>query len=82
MEPPGEGEGTPPDGRGSGDLRRLLVGIVFMALLAGVTVVASFLLGRPAPGADVAPGVPFLAALGAALIAGAAVVFYRTYRGR
>lgn len=83
MAPPGGGEGTPGEGRrGSGDLRRLLTGIVFMALLAGATLVASFLLGHPGPGADIAPGVPFLAASGAALVVAAAGVFYRTYRSR
>lgn len=64
------------------DLRRLLLGLLFMAALLGSSLVSVFLLGRPAEGAAVAPGVPALALSGGALVIAAAVVFYRTYRER
>lgn len=62
----------------SRDKRRLAAGLLLMALTVGASLVAVFVLGRPA-GARVAPGVPFLVASGWALVLGAAVVFYRTY---
>ena len=79
MAPSGEGEETPGESR---DLRRLMVGLLFMGAMLGVTLAAAFFMGNPVPGADVASGVPFLAASCAALIVGAAAVFYRTYRGQ
>lgn len=65
----------------SRDGRRLAVGVAFMALLLLVALAAAFLLGRPAEGAVIAPGVPLLVLGGWVLIVGAAVVFYRTYPG-
>jgi hypothetical protein len=53
-----------------------------MAGLLGSSLASVFLLGRPAEGAAIAPGVPALALSGGALVIFAAVVFYRTYRER
>lgn len=78
-EETGSGEGR----RGTAsDVRRLLVGLLFMAALLGSSLASVFLLGRPGEGAVVAPGVPALALSGAVLVLAAAVVFYRTYRER
>ena len=78
--------GTDQDGanvgrRSSRDKRRLAIGLAFMAALLGGSLVSAFLLGRPAPGGVIAPGVPVLVGGGWALVLGAAVVFYRTYSG-
>lgn len=76
---PGEGR------RGGGPsrhLRRLLLGLLFMALLLASTLASAFLLGRPGEGDVVAPGVPLLVLTGGALIVAAAVVFYRTFPRR
>lgn len=64
------------------DVRRLLLGLLFMAGLLGSSLASVFLLGRPGEGASVAPGVPALALSGGVLVIAAAVVFYRTYRER
>lgn len=66
----------------SPDVRRFLLGLLFMGGLLGSSLASVFLLGRPAEGAAVAPGVPALALSGGALVIAAAVVFYRTYRER
>lgn len=66
----------------SPDVRRLLLGLLFMAGLLGSSLASVFLLGRPAGGAAVAPGVPALALSGGTLVIAAAAVFYRTYRER
>lgn len=67
--------------RPSRDKRRLAIGLAFMAALLGGSLVSAFVLGRPSPGAAIAPGVPLLVVGGWALVLAAAVVFYRTYAG-
>jgi uncharacterized RDD family membrane protein YckC len=77
-DPGGERKG----GGTSPHLRRLLLGLLFMALLLASTLASAFLLGRPGEGSAVAPGVPVLVLTGGAVIVAAAVVFYRTFPKR
>ena len=75
----GSGEGRR---ESTSDVRRLLIGLLFMAALLGSSLASVFLLGRPGEGSAVAPGVASLALSGAVLVLAAAVVFYRTHRER
>lgn len=81
MEPHSDREERKLPGGLSRDKKRLAIGLGFMALLLGGTLMAVFLLGRPAGGGGVALGVPVLLLVGWVVVIAATLTFYRVYRG-